>query len=101
MVNPPDLQYFRRGFFTVPAVQLSKDNLWQVFEWADSKPFFGPKQDGDTEAPITGLTVFEPTGRNKASWGDWVYQTPAGHFRTYPDAEFRDLFQAVPAGQEA
>lgn len=88
-----ELLYFRRGWFTVPAVQLTEANLWQVFEWADSKPFCGPKQAGDKQHPITGLTVFESTGRNKAEFGDWIYQTPAGGFRTRPDAEFRELFK--------
>lgn len=87
-----DLQYFSRGWFTVPAVQLTEDNLWQVFEWADSKPFYGPRQVEGDLLPITGLTVFEPSGRNKAEFGDWIYQTPAGDFRTRPDTEFRDLF---------
>jgi hypothetical protein len=90
------IRYFKRGFFTsIPAVQLTEDNLWDVFEWADSKPFYGPKHDSDAQHPIMGLTVFEPSGRNKASWGDWIYRTPAGDFRTYPDAEFRERFEPV------
>jgi hypothetical protein len=92
-----DLQQFTRGWFTIDAVQLTETNLWDVFEWADSKPFYGPKPDDwtDPTPPITGLTVVEPTGRNKAEFGDWVYRTPGGAFRTKPDAEFRELFQPV------
>ncbi|GAA0495232.1 hypothetical protein Ade02nite_19010 [Paractinoplanes deccanensis] len=94
-----DVQLFERGFFkNIQAVRLTRENLWDVFEWADSKPFYGPKGEGDTEQPITGLTVFEPTGRNKADFGDWVYRTPNGDFRTYPDAEFRELFTPVEGG---
>jgi hypothetical protein len=88
-----ELQHFHRGWFTVEAVQLTEDNLWQVFEWSDSKPFYGPKTDDNQPHPITGLTVFEPTGRNKAEFGDWVYRTPGGDFKTKPDAEFRRDFQ--------
>jgi len=93
-----DIQLFERGFFkNIEAVQLTEDNLWDVFEWADSKPFFGPKDHpDDKQHPITGLTVFEPSGRTKANFGDWIYKTPAGDFRTSPDAEFRELF--APAG---
>ncbi len=80
------LEQFTRGWFMVDAVRLTRENLNAVFEWADSKPFHGP--DG-----ITGLTVFELTGRTKAEFGDWVYRTPGGAFKTRPDAEFRDLFQ--------
>lgn len=83
---------FRRGWFTIEAVQLTEDNLWAVYEWADSKPFYGPKTDESLPHPITGLTVFESTGRNKAEFGDWIYRTPAGGFRTRPDGEFRFLF---------
>jgi hypothetical protein len=90
-----DLQQFRRGWFTIDAIQLTEANLWQVFEWADSKPFAGPKVEAAGPHPITGLTVFEPTGRNKAEFGDWVYRTPGGDFRTRPDAEFRELFTPV------
>lgn len=92
-----DLQQFRRGWFVTDAVQLTEANLRDVFEWADSKPFYGPKTDEAMPYPITGLTVFEPTGRNKAEFGDWVYRTPGGGFRTRSDVEFRDLFQPVVA----
>jgi len=91
------LQQFTRGWFTVDAVRLTSDNLWDVFEWANSKPFYGPKQSGDQQHPITGLTVFTPTGRVKAEFGDWVYRTPGGDFRAYPDAEFLELFTPVEA----
>lgn len=89
---------FRRGWFTIKAVQLSQDNLWHVCGWADSKPFYGPRPTEDAkDYPITGLTVFTPTGRVKAEFGDWVYRTPGGDFKTYPDAEFRKAFR--PAEQ--
>jgi hypothetical protein len=90
-----DLQQFQRGLFhNIQAVQLTPENVWDVFEWADSKPFIGPAT-ADDKAPIIGLTIFEPIGRNKASFGDWVYRTPAGDFRTYTDAEFHKWFTPV------
>ncbi|KOX51973.1 hypothetical protein ADL19_17145, partial [Streptomyces purpurogeneiscleroticus] len=58
------IQLFKRGFLTVPAVRLTEDNWPVVFEWADSKPFFSPAPADGEPMPITGLTVFEPTGRN-------------------------------------
>ena len=88
-MRTPDLQYFKRGWFTVPAVQLTRDNINDVFEWANSKPFIEPDQS------CSGLTVFEPAGRNKASFGDWIYRTPGGDFRTRPDAEFHEFFKPV------
>lgn len=86
-----NLQQFRRGWFTIDAVQLTPENINQVFEWADSKPFIDPDKS------CSGLTVFEPTGRNKANFGDWIYRTPGGDFRTRKDADFRELFH--PADQ--
>jgi hypothetical protein len=90
-----DLRLFRRGWFTIEAVQLTRENLSAVFEWADSKPFFGPAPAEGEPMPVTGLTVFEPTGRRKANFGDWIYKTPGGSFRTRDDAAFRELFQPV------
>jgi hypothetical protein len=81
----------------VDAVQLTTDNLWQVYEWADSKPFYGPKQDGDTRHPITGLTVFTANGRVKAEFGDWVYRTGDGRFDTASTGAFAFLYAPVEA----
>ncbi len=92
-----DLKVFERGFFrNIQAVKLTRENLWDVHEWADSKPFHGPMANpDDKDFPITGLTVFTPTGRVKAEFGDWVYRTPNGDFRTYPEPEFLELFTPV------
>lgn len=93
-------QQFTRGYVTIDAAQLTEANLWHVFEWADSKPFYGPKPNEDfSDYPITGPTVFTPTGRVKAEFGDWVYRTPGGDFKTYNDVEFRELF--TPAEEVA
>jgi hypothetical protein len=89
------LQKFRRGMVVVEAAQLTEGNLWELYEWADSKPFFGPAKDAFSSPTITGLTVWEPTGRHKAEFGDWVYRTPAGDFRTRTDDDFRHLFTQI------
>jgi hypothetical protein len=90
-----DIQQFTRGLFTIDAVQLTGDNINDVFEWADSKPFFSPAPAAGDPMPVTGLTVFTPTGRVKAEFGDWIYRTPGGDFKTYNDTEFHELFKAV------
>lgn len=84
-----ELQQFTRGWFTIEAVQLTRENINDVFEWADSKPFIEPDQS------CSGLTIFESTGRHKADFGDWVYQTPSGDFKAKTDAEFRQDFHPV------
>lgn len=93
-MSTSELQHFRRGWFTIEAVQLTRENINAVFEWADSKPFIDPDQT------VSGLTIFESTGRNKANFGDWIYKTPGGDFRAREDAEFRRLFLPTP-DQEA
>ena len=90
-------QQFKRGWFTIDAVQLTPENGAQVWEWADSKPFYGPAPAEGPLRPVTGLTVFTPTGRVKAEFGDWIYRTPGGDFRVYEDTEFRELFTPVEA----
>lgn len=70
-----DLVRLHRAGVTVDAVQLTKANHNAVWEWSDSKPFYSPRPVGvaeDKPLPITGLTIFTPTGRRKASYGDWV-----------------------------
>lgn len=88
-------QQFKRGFLTIDAVQLAPENGGQVWEWADSKPFYSPERDRNGQLILTGLAVFTPTGRVKAEFGDWIYQTPGGDFKVYSDGEFRELFAEV------
>lgn len=75
---------------TVEAVQLTKDNGAEVFEWTPGKQFYGP---GPDYAP-DGLTVFTPDGRVKANWGDYVYrdQDTERYWVTGPDA-FVDSYE--------
>lgn len=62
-----------RAGVTVEAVQLTETNHNAVWEWAESKPFFSPNPPGATgPLPVTGLTIFTPTGRRKAGYGDWI-----------------------------
>ena len=72
------------------AAQLTPENLWQVFEWAESKPYHSPDPDGPGTV-ITGLTIFTPAGRAKAEYGDWVVHTRGGAWRVVTSAEFEAL----------
>ncbi len=60
-------------------VRLTRDNGPAVWDWADSKPFFSPTPDG-SGLEITGLTVFTPSGRVKAEFGDSVTLDAQGQF---------------------
>lgn len=68
----------------VEAVQYTRDNDGEVFEWIPGKQFIGP-------APyygVEGLTVFTPEGRRRAVWGDWIYRDKGTDrfWTTCPDA---------------
>ena len=54
----------------VEAVQYTRDNDREVWEWIPGKHFIGP---GPGYA-VEGLTVFTPEGRRRAVWGDWIYR---------------------------
>jgi hypothetical protein len=76
----------------VEAVRLTAANLWRVFEWADSKPFYGPREVEGEPLPITGLTAFTPDGRVKAEFGDWVVREQSGRFIVRNRGEFEFLY---------
>ncbi len=86
-----------RGNFRVQAVQLTEANGPQVWEWAESKPFYGPAVAPGQPLRVTGLTVFTLKGRVKANFGDWVWQTSAGDFDVCDDSTFRTYFEAEEA----
>jgi hypothetical protein len=88
---------YARGNFQVDAVQLTEANGAQVWEWADSKPFYGGERDGSGNLIVTGLTVFTLQGRVKAEFGDWVWQTAAGDFDVCPDVVFSRYFEPLAA----
>ncbi len=87
-----NLVRLHRAGVTVEAVQLTEANHNAVFEWADSKPYFSPRPAGITgPLPITGLTIFTPTGRRKANFGDWVVRA-GGHWHTATTGELGPRF---------
>jgi hypothetical protein len=67
------------------AVRLAEDNLGNIWEWADSKPFWSGGR-------VTGLTVWSAQGHIKAEFGDWVIRGPWG-FTALPDEDFTELYE--------
>jgi hypothetical protein len=80
------------------AVQLTPDNLWDVFEWADSKPCHSPNPDG-TGTVITGLTVWVGANRDrvKAEFGDWIVQTRGGTWQVVREADAEQMLANAEA----
>lgn len=70
------VKQFRKRPVVIEAVQLTEDNGAEVWEWADSKPFYGP------DGTVTGLSIYTLEGRMKADFGDWIIKGVQGEF--YP-----------------
>lgn len=69
------------------AVLLTRQNGADVWEWANSKPYFDLAPNGGLT--ITGLTVFTPEGRVKADFGNWITKDSQGTFRVWRPDSFR------------
>ncbi len=90
-MNTLDLVKVHRDGVTVQAVQLTEANHNAVWEWAESKPFFDNAPGGGLI--ITGLTIFTPGGRRKASYGDWVIRR-GSEWHTATTGELKARFGA-------
>jgi hypothetical protein len=80
-------RFYRKLPIVIEAWQLTEDNLWDVLEWADSKPYFSPTDpethaNGGPHTFLDGLSIFTLEGRMKADFGDYVIRGIKGEF--YP-----------------
>ena len=82
---------YRKKPVVIEAVQLTRENGPEVWEWADSKPFYDP------DGTISGLSIFTLEGRMKAEFGDWIIRGVKGEF--YPCKP--DIFEATYEPAEA
>jgi hypothetical protein len=67
---------FRKKPVVIEAMQLTPENGAEVWEWSDSKPFYGPRGE------VTGLRIYTLEGDMKADFGDWIVRGVKGEF--YP-----------------
>lgn len=76
---------FRKRPVVIEAMRLTPEDGGEVWEWANSKPTYGP--DGQ----CTGLAIFTLEGRMQADFGDWIIKGVQGEF--YPCKP--DIFEAT------
>ena len=76
---------YRKRPVVIEAMQLTQENVGEVWAWADSKPFYGPG------GALSGLSIFTLEGRMKADFGDWIIKGVKGEF--YPCKP--DIFTAT------
>lgn len=77
--------FFRKKLVVIEAQQLTHDNGPAIWQWADSKPTYGP------DGVITGLRIFTLEGNMRADFGDWIIKGVQGEF--YPCKP--DIFEAT------
>jgi hypothetical protein len=76
---------FRKKPVEIEARQLTHESGPQIWEWADSKPTYGP------DGKITGLRIYTLEGDMQADFGDWIIKGVQGEF--YPCKP--DIFEAT------
>lgn len=86
---------FRKGLDEVEAVQFTRENGAALWEWADSKPHYGP------DRAVDGLTIWTPEGRVKADFGDWITKDAKGKFRPVKADIFAATYKPVEAAQQS
>lgn len=86
MIEP--LQY-RKKPVVVEAVQLTRDNGAAVWEWAESKPLYGPEGD------VIGLRIYTLEGHMDAAFGDWIVRGTKGEFYPVKDDIFTSVYEPV------
>lgn len=81
---------YRLGTVEIEARQLTRENGAELWEWADSKPWYGPDRQVD------GLSIYTLTGRKKADFGDWIVRGPGGDFYPVKDGIFEAAYELLP-----
>lgn len=80
---PPER--FRKKPVEIEAMQLTRENGPKLWEWADSKPLYGPTGE------VEGLRIYTLEGDMRADFGDWIIRGVKGEF--YPCKP--DIFEAT------
>lgn len=88
------MSIYRKGRVEVEARQLTRENGAALWEWADSKPHYGP------DGTVDGLTIWTPDGRVKANFGDWIVKGVDGSFRPVKADVFAETYEPVEAAQQ-
>jgi hypothetical protein len=85
------IQQFRKRPVVIEAVRLTRESGPEVWEWADSKPFYEP------DGTISGLSIFTLEGRMKADFGDWIIKGVQGEFYPIKNEIFEATYELADA----
>ena len=85
-------RYWRKKPVVIEARQLTTQNGPELWEWADSKPTYGP--DGF----VDGLAIYTLEGRMRAEFGDWIIKGVKGEFYPCKPDIFAETYEPAPDG---
>lgn len=78
--------------YDVIAVQVTSDNVKELVEWTHGQEVL--EHDAlDATKEFPGLNVQTSKGKRRASYLDWVIQSPAGDFHVHSDPIFKLLYE--------
>lgn len=80
---------FRKKPVVIEAIELTRENGAEVWEWADSKPFYAANGEVD------GLSIYTLEGRMKADFGDWIVKGVANEFYPVKPEIFEATYEPV------
>jgi hypothetical protein len=86
---------YRRKQVVVEARRLTRENGRELWEWANSKPWYG------SDGRVHGLSIYTPHGRIKADFGDFIIKDPDGSFRPIKPDIFEAAYEPVATAEPA
>jgi hypothetical protein len=83
------MSQYRKRAVVIEARQLTPENGPDLWEWAESKPFYSP------DGKVDGLTIYTLEGRMKADFGDWIVKGVRGEFYPVKPDIFEETYEPV------
>lgn len=90
-MTPTAYRHRQNPDYGVRAVQLTRENLCDVWAWAPATALHAPDHS------IEGLSVSTLDGWVDASFGDWIVRTRLDAFQVATTAEFDESYEPYEA----
>jgi len=98
VAEPPDTAMndrYRKKPVEINARQLTRETGPEIWEWADSKPLYGPTGE------VEGLRIYTLEGDMRADFGDWIIRGVKGEFYPCKPDIFAATYEPVTAPDTA
>jgi hypothetical protein len=80
---------YRKKPVEIEARLLTSESGPELWEWADSKPMYGPTGE------VVGLRIYTLEGDMKADFGDWIIRGVKGEFYPCKPDIFEQTYEEV------